>query len=144
LNHPHTFLSHASFLPNVRSRPLEGHIKEHKYNLNQGLLKKSKLAQHAYEEGHEIYWTEAKVLQIQPNTTCRKHKESAQMSLVNHRSVNPVWTSLPSGLTSLQQKSENYSSIQHRFGRKLCFMLVIYRELVTLVMAYTLIVTLIL
>jgi hypothetical protein len=30
-------------------RPLEVCIKEHKYNLTQGLLEKSKLAQHAYE-----------------------------------------------------------------------------------------------
>jgi hypothetical protein len=33
---------------------LEVRIKEHKYNLTQGLLEKSKLAQHAYEEGHKI------------------------------------------------------------------------------------------
>jgi hypothetical protein len=43
-------------------------IKEHKYNLTQGLLKKSKLTEHAYEEGHKICWKEAKVLQIEPNT----------------------------------------------------------------------------
>jgi hypothetical protein len=30
-------------------RPLEGRIKEHKYNLTQGLLEKSKFAKHAYE-----------------------------------------------------------------------------------------------
>jgi hypothetical protein len=36
------------------SRPLEEHMKEHKYNLTQGLLEKSKLGQHAYEEGHKI------------------------------------------------------------------------------------------
>jgi hypothetical protein len=30
------------------SRPLEVHNKEHKYNLTQGLLEKSKLAKHAY------------------------------------------------------------------------------------------------
>jgi hypothetical protein len=36
------------------SRPLEVRIKEHKYNLTQGLLEKSKLAQHAYGEGHKI------------------------------------------------------------------------------------------
>jgi hypothetical protein len=38
------------------SRPLQVRIKEHKYNLTQGLLEKSKLAQHAYEEGHRICW----------------------------------------------------------------------------------------
>jgi hypothetical protein len=36
------------------SRHLEEHIKEHKYNLIQGLLRKSKLVQHAYKEGHKI------------------------------------------------------------------------------------------
>jgi hypothetical protein len=35
------------------SRPLELHIKNGKYNLTQGLLEKSKLAQYAYEEGHK-------------------------------------------------------------------------------------------
>jgi hypothetical protein len=53
------------------SRPLEVRIKEHKYNLTQGLLQKSKLAQHAYEEGHTICWDEGKVLQIERNTTYR-------------------------------------------------------------------------
>jgi hypothetical protein len=33
------------------SRPIEVHIKEHKYNLIQGMIEKSKVAQHAYEEG---------------------------------------------------------------------------------------------
>jgi predicted transcriptional regulator len=57
------------------SRPLEVRIKEHKY-LMQILLEKSKLTQHAYEEGHRICWNEAKALQIEPNTTYRKYKES--------------------------------------------------------------------
>jgi hypothetical protein len=48
--------------------------------MTQGLLEKSKLAQHAYEEGHIICWNEEKVLQIQPNTTYRKYKKSAHMS----------------------------------------------------------------
>jgi hypothetical protein len=52
----------------VTSRPLEVRIKEHKYNLTQGLLEKSKLAQHAYEEGHKICLQEAKVSQIEPTT----------------------------------------------------------------------------
>jgi hypothetical protein len=37
------------------SMPLEVCIKEHKYNLTQGLLEKSKLVQHAYEEDQKIY-----------------------------------------------------------------------------------------
>jgi hypothetical protein len=40
-------------------------IKEHKYNLTQGLLEQSKSAQHTYEEGHKILWNETKVLHIE-------------------------------------------------------------------------------
>jgi hypothetical protein len=43
-------------------RCLEVCIKEHKYDLTQGLFEKSKLAQHAYEYGHKICGKEAKVL----------------------------------------------------------------------------------
>jgi hypothetical protein len=42
---------------------------------------KSKLVQHAYEEGHKIYWKEAKVFQTEPNATHRKYKESAHISV---------------------------------------------------------------
>jgi hypothetical protein len=69
---------------NETSRHLEASIKEHKYNLTQGLLDKSKLAQPAHEEGHKLCWNEAKVLQIEPKTTYRKYKESAHMSLLDH------------------------------------------------------------
>jgi hypothetical protein len=77
------------------SRPLEVCIKEHK---TQSLLETSKLAQHVYEEGHKICWKEAKVLQIEPNVTYRKHKESAHMSLVDNPisqpslDISPIWT----------------------------------------------------
>jgi hypothetical protein len=80
------------------SRPLKVRIKEHKYSLTQGLLEKSKLAPHAYEEGHKICWKETKVLQIEPNTTYKKYKESAHMSLVDHPisqhslDISPIWT----------------------------------------------------
>jgi hypothetical protein len=64
----------------------------------EGLLEKSKLAQHAYEEGHKIYSKEAKVLQIELNTTYRKYKESAPISLVAYLmsqpnlDISPIWT----------------------------------------------------
>jgi hypothetical protein len=66
------------------NRPLQVRIKEHKYNLRQGLLEKSKLPQHAYGEGHKICCTESKILQIDPTTTYRKHKERSHMSLLDH------------------------------------------------------------
>jgi hypothetical protein len=61
-------------------------IKEHNHNLMQGLLDKSRLSQHAYEEAHKICWYEAGVLQIEPNIIYRKYKQSAHMSLL----VNPI------------------------------------------------------
>jgi hypothetical protein len=75
-------------------------IKEHKCNLTQSLIEKSKLAQHAYEEDHKIRWSEAKVLQIEPNATFRKYKESAHLSLLDHPisqpslDISPIWTSV--------------------------------------------------
>jgi hypothetical protein len=79
-------------------RPLEIRIKKHKYNLIQSLFGKSKLAQHAYKEGHKICWKEARVLHIKPNTTYRKYKESVHKSLLDHPisqsslDISPIWT----------------------------------------------------
>jgi hypothetical protein len=61
-------------------------------------IEKSKLAQHAYEEGHKIYWNEVKGLQIEPNTTYRKYKESVHISPVYYPisqpslDISPIWT----------------------------------------------------
>jgi hypothetical protein len=68
---------------------LEVRIKEHKCNLTWGLLENSNVVQHAYEEGHRIYWKEEKVLQIEPNLTYRKYKESAHMSVVDRPISQP-------------------------------------------------------
>jgi hypothetical protein len=45
-------------------------------NLREGLLEKSKLAQHAYE-GHRVGCEEARILEIKSNSRCRKFKELA-------------------------------------------------------------------
>jgi hypothetical protein len=80
------------------SRPLEVCIKEHKDSLIQSLLENSKLTQHAYKEGHKIFWKEEKILQIEPNTIYRKHKESAHVSFVDHiicqlsLDISIIWT----------------------------------------------------
>jgi hypothetical protein len=66
-------------------RPLAVRIREHMQNLKQGLLEKSKLAQHAYEEGHRVGWDQASVLEIS-NSRYRKYKESAHMAC----SINPI------------------------------------------------------
>jgi hypothetical protein len=59
-------------------------ICEHRHSLKQSLLEKSKLAQHAYEEGHRVSWDEAKILAIEGNSRYRKYKESAYMACVNN------------------------------------------------------------
>jgi hypothetical protein len=48
------------------------------------LLEKRKLVQHAYEEDHKICWKEAKVMQIEPNSTYRKCKEADHMVLADY------------------------------------------------------------
>jgi hypothetical protein len=104
------------------SGPLEVHIKEYKYNLTQGLLKKSKLAQHAFEEGHKVCWKEARVLQIESNATYRKYKESAphvsgsssdQSTQLGHLSC------LDPHYCSRSQKTPTPSSVD--YVGKLCF-----------------------
>jgi hypothetical protein len=42
------------------------------YNPTQGLVEKSKLAQHVYKESHKICWKEEKVLCTEPTTKYRK------------------------------------------------------------------------
>jgi hypothetical protein len=124
------------------SRPLKVCIKEHKYNLTQGLLEKSKLAQHAYREGHKICcWNEAKVLQTEPNTTYRKYKESAHISLINHLisqpslDISPIWTHI------ITVEVKSYKYFQCRLSGKIVFfVLVPYREFVSSVMTSSLIV----
>jgi hypothetical protein len=69
-----------------RGRPLSVRIREHKFNLKNGLLVKSKLSQHAFEEGHQISWNDAKILQTEVNSRQRKYKESADMACME----NPI------------------------------------------------------
>jgi hypothetical protein len=51
-------------------RPLALRLHEHKHNLREGLLGKSK---HAYEEGHRVGWDEARILEIESNSRYRKY-----------------------------------------------------------------------
>jgi predicted GIY-YIG superfamily endonuclease len=80
-------------------RPLVVRLREHRHNLQQGLLEKSKLAQHANEEGHRVGWDEARILEIESNSKYKKYKESEHMAYLI-RSANQVWTLLLSGSPS--------------------------------------------
>jgi hypothetical protein len=52
----------------------------------EGLLDKSKMAQHAYEEDHRVGWDEARFLEIESNSRYRKYKESDHMACL----TNPI------------------------------------------------------
>jgi hypothetical protein len=44
---------------------------EYKWNLKEGLLEKSELAQYTYEEGHRVGWDEVRILEIGSNSRYR-------------------------------------------------------------------------
>jgi predicted GIY-YIG superfamily endonuclease len=78
-------------------RLLSARLREHRHNLKEGHLEKSKLAQHAFEEGHRVDWDEARILEIESNSRYRKYKELARMAcLINPISqpsldISPIW-----------------------------------------------------
>jgi hypothetical protein len=78
-------------------RPLAVWLFEHRHNLKQGLVEKSKLAKHAYEEGHKVGWDEARILDIESHSKYRKYKEVAHMACSIDLISQPSWTFLPSG-----------------------------------------------
>jgi hypothetical protein len=61
-------------------------LREHRRNFQQGLLEKSKLAQHVYEEGHRSSWDDARILEIESNSRYRKYKKSVRMACL----TNPI------------------------------------------------------
>jgi hypothetical protein len=75
-------------------------IREHRHNLKEGLLDKSKLAQQAYEEDHRVGWDEARVIEIESNSRYRKYKESAHVACLRNTisqpslDISPLWIPL--------------------------------------------------
>jgi hypothetical protein len=59
-------------------RPLAMRLREHRHNLQQGLLEK--LAQHDYEADHRVGWDDASILEIEINSRYGKYMESAHMA----------------------------------------------------------------
>jgi hypothetical protein len=68
-------------------------------NLKQGLMEISRLAKHAYEEWHHIWWGRP-VLYKQKPTMSRKHKEAAHMAFIMNQigqpslKISPTWIPL--------------------------------------------------
>lgn len=65
-------------------RPLSMKLRKYKYNLKEGHFDKSKLALHAFEEGHKINWTQALILQFEPHHAFWKYKETAHKFCSNN------------------------------------------------------------
>jgi hypothetical protein len=81
-------------------RPLAMRIHELRHNLKEGLLEKSRLAQHACEQSHSVIWDESRILEIESNSRHRKCKELAHMAclknLISQPSldISPIWNPL--------------------------------------------------
>jgi hypothetical protein len=58
-------------------------LRQLRHILKEGLVEKSKLAQHAYEEGHRVRWDEARLFGIERTIRNRKYKESAPYDMLN-------------------------------------------------------------
>jgi hypothetical protein len=61
-------------------------IRQHKYNLREGHLDKSKLASQTFEEGHKIDWINTTILQSESNAIHRKYNEATHQLCSN----NPI------------------------------------------------------
>jgi hypothetical protein len=54
-------------------RSLAMQLREHRHNLKKGLLVKSKLVQHAYEESHRVGWDDVRILETESNSKFKKY-----------------------------------------------------------------------
>jgi hypothetical protein len=57
------------------SKPLGVRLREHRHNLKEDVLEKTKSSQHIYEEGSRVGWDEGRILEIE--IRYRKYKEQA-------------------------------------------------------------------
>jgi hypothetical protein len=77
-------------------------IHKYRHSLRDGLLKKSQLAQHAYEESHRVSWNEARILETESNSRHRKYNKLAHMTCSTKPfsqpslEISPTWIPLMS------------------------------------------------
>src|SRR5436190_22366147 len=69
-------------------RPLNVRIKEHEQNTRRGLTDKSKIAQHCWEENHNMNFKEACIIHKEPHYKKRKIIEASYMKLAAEN--NPI------------------------------------------------------
>jgi hypothetical protein len=70
-------------------------IHEHRHNLKESLLEKSKLAQHAYEEGHRVGYDKARILGNEHNSRYKKYMELAYMACLTNPTSQPSFDTSP-------------------------------------------------
>jgi hypothetical protein len=102
-----------------RNRPLGVWIGEHINNLKQGLMDKSRLAKHAYEEGYHTWWQKAKVglyLYNRKQQHVKKYNEAVHMAHIINQSVNPAWKSPLFGSHVFVSRSAGCRAIQCKHG----------------------------
>jgi hypothetical protein len=91
-------------------RPVAVWLGDHRHNLKEGLLDKSKLAQHAYEEGYTVGWDKARILEIESKSRYRKYKELAHVACSTNTvsqaslDISPIWISLINNEVSNSQE----------------------------------------
>jgi hypothetical protein len=71
------------------------------------LLEKSKLGQHAYEEGHRVGWDAARILEIESNNGNRKYKELAHMACLTNAISQPSLDSSPIWIPFISNEVSN-------------------------------------
>jgi hypothetical protein len=85
-------------------------LREHTHNIKEGLLEKSNLAQHAYEECHRVVWVEARILEIENNSRYRKYKESVHIACFTNpisqpsMDISPICVPLISNEVTISQR----------------------------------------
>jgi hypothetical protein len=98
-----------SYISETR-RPLALRLREHRHNQKQGLLEKSRLTKHAYEEGRKVGWDEDRILDVESHSKYRKYKEVAHMAcsidLISQPSldISPIWIPILSNEVNISQR----------------------------------------
>jgi hypothetical protein len=108
--------------------PVEVRIKEHKYIQTQDLLEKSELGHTHMRKAIKYVGMERRSCRSNPTPHTGTTRNQPTCLCWTIRSVNLVWTSLPSGPPLLQQKSRDYSTAKCSEKGKNLFFLCWYRK----------------
>ncbi|KAJ8911562.1 hypothetical protein NQ315_007943 [Exocentrus adspersus] len=106
------------------SRPLDVRVKEHKNYVRDYQVDRSHLAKHVWDNGHQINWKQASIIQKEPNFGKRKLKESACIKL--NGGVIPEQCHLMGEGQLATQCSEG--SMRHSYITRPCSCFFLYRK----------------